>query len=976
MKTTTDFDNAPSWAPFNPLSMARAGLLLLCLAAAGSKAQTYTILHEFGTNESGVWPQGALVQGANGTLYGATQAGGVANQGQVFRIRPDGGGYASLRDFGGSDGASLTGTLLLSGTILYGTTGNGGVSNSGTVFRLNTDGSDFAVLKSFTGSNGASPTAGLCVTAGMLYGTTTSGGVSNSGTVFQLKTDGSGFTVLKAFTGSDGASPRAGLCLAAGMLYGTTASGGVSNSGTVFQLKTDGSGFAVLKAFTGSDGASPTAGLCVAAGMLYGTTGSGRISSRGTVFRLSTAGSDFTLLREFTGSDGAYPIGDLVLSGDTLYGRTALGVMTAQSSGNGVLFKLKTDGNDFAVIRNFTPEEEPASAHDSLFYLPGLLVSGTTLYATSPHGGVGALGTLFQLNTDGSGYLVLKQFTAGDGRGPYSGLAQGDDGVLYGTTSGGGTADCGAVFKVHSDGSGYTLLKQFNGTDGKNPEAGLAGGGATLYGTTCYGAISNYGTLFKINTDGSGYSPLKTFTSYDDGVLPATVPVLSSSTLYGGLNYGKIFYINTDGSGYGFLPIETSGGLPRSVLLDGATLYGTEMEGGPSYYSGMVYKINTDGSGLTVLKAMGGDVGGWPTGPLVLAGKTLYGTAYGSGTYYCGTVFKVNTDGTGFSVLKQFTGGSDGGYPEAGLVLCGDTLYGTAARGGSSGSGIVFKIKTSGLDFVVLKDFSGSDGRYPYGNLVLSGTNLCGTTMYGGSLDEGVAFKLSVPAILPVIFAPPASQTAEAESTVSLAVSAGGALPLTYQWCFNATSTVCVSTNHVLTLPNVQPLQAGTYSVVVINTFGAVTSAPAMLNVIAAVERRPVPGVKVAGETASLLNVDYADSLNPAPNWTTLGSVSLTGTSQYCFDVTVPLPPQRFYRAWQTGTPSVLPSLGLPGMVPAITLTGNMGDSLRLDYINQFGPIDAWVTLDTVTLTNTSQLYFDVSAPGQPQRLYRLVQVP
>jgi hypothetical protein len=47
-----------------------------------------------------------------------------------------------------------------------------------------------------------------------------------------------------------------------------------------------------------------------------------------------------------------------------------------------------------------------------------------------------------------------------------------------------------------------------------------------------------------------------------------------------------------------------------------------------------------------------------------------------------------------------------------------------------------------------------------------------------------------------------------------------------------------------------------------------------------------------------------------------------------------------------------------------------------VDYINRFGPTDAWATLDTVTLTNTSQLYFDVSAPGQPPRLYRLVQVP
>jgi hypothetical protein len=68
----------------------------------------------------------------------------------------------------------------------------------------------------------------------------------------------------------------------------------------------------------------------------------------------------------------------------------------------------------------------------------------------------------------------------------------------------------------------------------------------------------------------------------------------------------------------------------------------------------------------------------------------------------------------------------------------------------------------------------------------------------------------------------------------------------------------------------------------------------------------------------------------------------------------------------------VNPSLELH-LVPAITLRGDIGHSLRLDYINQFGPTDAWVTLATVTLTNTSQLYFDTSAPGQPERLYRLV---
>jgi hypothetical protein len=148
-----------------------------------------------------------------------------------------------------------------------------------------------------------------------------------------------------------------------------------------------------------------------------------------------------------------------------------------------------------------------------------------------------------------------------------------------------------------------------------------------------------------------------------------------------------------------------------------------------------------------------------------------------------------------------------------------------------------------------------------------------------------------------------------------------------------------------------------------------------MLSVIPAVERRPVPGLQLMGEAGGLLNVDVANPLSSTPDWLPLDTVTLTSTPQYYFDLTVPLPAQRFYRAWQTGTPSVIPSLDLH-LVPAITLTGSIGGSVRVEAINQFGPIDAWVALATVALTNTAQLYFDVSAPGQPQRLYRLVPSP
>jgi len=75
---------------------------------------------------------------------------------------------------------------------------------------------------------------------------------------------------------------------------------------------------------------------------------------------------------------------------------------------------------------------------------------------------------------------------------------------------------------------------------------------------------------------------------------------------------------------------------------------------------------------------------------LVLSGNTLYGTAPRGGSSGDGTVFALNTDGTGFTTLYSFTGGSDGGYPTAGLVFLDNTLYGAANSGG--GSGTVFSL--------------------------------------------------------------------------------------------------------------------------------------------------------------------------------------------------------------------------------------------------------------------------------------------
>jgi uncharacterized repeat protein (TIGR03803 family) len=271
----------------------------------------------------------------------------------------------------------------------------------------------------------------------------------------------------------------------------------------------------------------------------------------------------------------------------------------------------------------------------------------------------------------------------------------------------------------------------------------------------------------------------------------------------------------------------------------------------------------------------------------------------------------------------------------------------------------------------VLKSFTGSDGAYPYASLVLADNTLYGTTSSGGDFDYGVVFS----GTLLSITTPPLTQTAEAGTAPCLWVGAASLAPgLAYQWFLGAATNALVgATNALLELANVQPAQAGTYTVVVTNLGFALTSAPVSLSVIPPVQRRTIPALALTGGAGNLLHLEYADSLVAPPQWFSLTNVTLSGGPQLCFDLSQPLPAQRFYRAWQTNGPQ--PALDM-SLVTEIPLTGAIGSSVRIDYINQFGPTNAWVTLDTVTLTNTTQVYFDLTMFRRPTRLYRLVAAP
>jgi uncharacterized repeat protein (TIGR03803 family) len=358
-------------------------------------------------------------------------------------------------------------------------------------------------------------------------------------------------TVLYSFTNSpDGSGPFSGLTLSGSALYGTTQYGGEQNNpggGTVFKINTDGSGETVLKRFDSvnsfGDGLTPLAGLVTDGSMLYGTTFGGGVNpGLGTVFKMNINGTGYTVLHAFIRPwDGESPTAGLTLSGNTLYGTANFG----PSNKVGMVYSVKTDGTDYMGLHSFSTSDGAHPAAD-------LVLSGEgVLYGTTSAGGTnGSVGTVFSLNTNGSEFKVLHHFASTDGANPLASLVL-DGSTLYGTTSLGGAHSKGTIFKLNTDGSGFTNLHHFAGTgmggDGENPTYGsvLTLSGSTLYGATGLGGggiLQGFGTLFKVKTDGTSYTVLHRFDGGSGGASPRGGLVLKDGALYGTTGGGGLGY--------------------------------------------------------------------------------------------------------------------------------------------------------------------------------------------------------------------------------------------------------------------------------------------------------------------------------------------------------------------------------------------------------------------------------------------------
>jgi uncharacterized repeat protein (TIGR03803 family) len=468
----------PSW-----WKMSLTAFTLFIGGAIVLHAQTFSLLHTFDFTNG--YSPNALVQAADGNLYGTTSNGGtntcIINGlnfgcGTVFRMSPTG-ALNTLYNFcsqsGCADGEG-PGAPLIQATdgSLYGvTTGSASAQPNiaGTVFRVTLRG-ELTTLYHFcslTGcADGELPYAPLVqATDGNFYGTTGYGGAHIWGTVFKITPSGK-LTTLYSFCSeshcTDGQLPFAGVVQGVdGNLYGTTNFGGSYGYGTVFRITTGGK-LTTLHSFDNTDGAEPQAGLVQAPdGYFYGTSEAGGINGQGTVFRI-TANGTLTVLYSFCSqsncTDGADPHAGLVLGSDgNFYGEASGG----GESNSGTIFKITPDG---------------------------------------------VLATL---------YSFCSQSGCSDGADPWNLLVQATDGSFYSTTIlGGASSACSDLFAGESGcGTAFGFSVGLGPFVETEPAGGKVGASIKILGTDLMGATS-------VTFNGTP----ATFTVEASSVINATVP--------------------------------------------------------------------------------------------------------------------------------------------------------------------------------------------------------------------------------------------------------------------------------------------------------------------------------------------------------------------------------------------------------------------------------------------------------------------
>jgi uncharacterized repeat protein (TIGR03803 family) len=333
-------------------------------------------------------------------------------------------------------------------------------------------------------------------------------------------------------------------------------------------------------------------------------------------------------------------------------------------------------------------------------------------------------------------FTVLYAFTDGqDGANPFAGLTLDRAGNLYGTAVNGGrgtvvnggSAGCGTVFKLSKSGGGWIFTLLYSFAGGND--------GCQPYGGVTFGPDGTlYGTTLFGGPSGNGTVYMLRKAAH---ISPDVDGDWSETVLH---SFGAVDAIHRDGR----FPV-------AGVVFDQAgNMYGTTMGGGADSCSagscGTVFRMArmtpSDGSWTesVLYRFTGGNDGGSPqAGPTLDQSGNIYGTCFGGGEYGQGTAFQLMPSSGGWveNTLHSFTGGSDGGTPFGGLIFDNSgNLYGI------NDSGVVYELTPSNRGWTITELYTITGTMGSNAALVFdSHGNLYGTTMQGPG--AGSVFKLS-----------------------------------------------------------------------------------------------------------------------------------------------------------------------------------------------------------------------------------------
>jgi uncharacterized repeat protein (TIGR03803 family) len=692
--------------------------IMLALASLAAAQPAYEAVHLF-PPPGAVRPYAPLVLGTDGNFYGTTVQGGTDDLGTVFRVTPAG-VLTKLHDFKGNgtptDGAYPYAPMILaSDGNLYGTTLEGGTFGTGVIYRLTHAGS-LTIVHSIQGSVAGYPYAPVYEHGGFLYGTTYYGAnLGCCGSVFRFNLSTNAFQTLRVFSGApDAANPFSPLRVASdGNLYGLTIFGGTSNNGAIIKVVPGTGEVSVAQSFAGTvNGYYPGwGGLTEVGGVLYGTTENGGVNAGGTIFSYPLSGGAIVVRHSFNYHTGYSPIGGLTLVGGLLYGTTPYmtggpGSGCGAAACGGSVFQFNPSTNAVVNLHNFSVTDGNQS-HATVILGPDGALYGTTVL-----GGSAGAGVIFK-KVIGGAFSLLHTFSGGaEGHSSRGEIIPGPDGNVYGTTEGGGNANRGTVFKMTPAGVVTTLHHFKDLGDGLVPGAGLL-----------------------LASDGLFYGPSAAISG---GAYYFNVQIFKVSAAGGDLSVVRVFNANTEGYG-----------INRLIQLGDGLLYGTAENGGASGH-GTIFKMTTAGVVSMLHTFAGGAGGSAPDGALVLATDgMLYGTTRSGGNFNGGTIFRINTTGTGYQVVHHLNPATEGSDPKGGVIQATDGFfYGTTSAGTATTFGSVYKMGPSpGFAFTVLHVFQANvtDGAYPFGELVQvpSLGVFLGTTSSGGTTVSGTVYQIN-----------------------------------------------------------------------------------------------------------------------------------------------------------------------------------------------------------------------------------------